>query len=240
MKKVFKQELLALEKYQLVGEDESLSLQELRNSYNNLLRSYRLLLQDSIKITAIGDLNQKKLYEAFGELEKQKAILYQTSITDYLTQVHNRSHIMKAFEELFNQGQYHDQVFSCILLDIDNFKTINDIYGHLIGDEVLKATAQEVAAQLRKTDIIGRYGGEEFLVILPNTHIEDAKLVAEKIRVAVEHLEIGRDNLKVTVSVGVCDNQVCSPMSEKAMLHIVDLALYEAKNNGKNQIVVWK
>ena len=240
MKKVFKQELIALEKYQLVGEDETLSLEELRNCYNNLLKSYRLLLQDTIKITAIGDLNQKKLYEAFGELEKQKAILYQTSITDYLTQVYNRSHIMKAFEELFTQGQYHDQVFSCILLDIDNFKTINDIYGHLVGDEVLKATAQEISSQLRKTDMVGRYGGEEFLLVLPNTSLKDAHLVAEKIRLAVENLEIGRDHIQVTVSIGVCDNYICSPVSQKAMLHKVDLALYEAKNSGKNRVIVWQ
>lgn len=240
MKKVFKQELLALDKYQIIAQNITIPSQELWQNYLDLLHDYRLLLQDAMKITAIGDINQKKLYDAFEELERQRSILYQSSITDYLTEVHNRSYVITMFEQIFLDARHYGQALSCILLDIDDFKNINDTYGHLIGDEVLKAIAQQIAHQLRKTDLIGRYGGEEFLIVLPSSNLTEATKVAEKIRLAVEQLKISKDHLSVTVSVGVCDNQLGSLLSPHAMLHKADLALYEAKNGGKNRVIAWK
>jgi diguanylate cyclase (GGDEF)-like protein len=239
MKKVFKQELLILNKYQLIAEDANLPEQELRQSYQTLLNAYRLLLQDAMKITNIGDINQKKLFEAFEELEKQKAILYQSSIMDHLTQVYNRSYIMKVFDSAFAQTKRYQQTFSCIILDIDNFKAINDTYGHPMGDEVIKATAQKIASQLRDADSVGRYGGEEFLIILPNTGAAEAKQVAEKIRTTVENATIGKQKLSVTVSLGLSDTLIESPTTQEEMLHNVDVALYQAKEKGKNRTVTY-
>jgi diguanylate cyclase (GGDEF)-like protein len=239
MKKVFKHEVATLEKYQLIIDDLSLSDEDLRQHYQKLLKAYRALLHDAMKITNIGDMNQKKLFEAFEELEKQKAALYQTSIMDHLTQVHNRPFIMKVFEDAFMQTKRYQQVFSCILLDIDDFKRINDTYGHPIGDMVLKETAKQIADQLRKTDSVGRYGGEEFLIILPNTNIAEAEHVAEKVRLAVAETSVHKIDLRITISLGVCDTQMNNPTSQEDMLHKVDIALYEAKNNGKNRTVTF-
>jgi diguanylate cyclase (GGDEF)-like protein len=239
MKKVFKQELLILSKYQLIAEDANLPEQELRQSYQTLLNAYRLLLQDAMKITNIGDINQKKLFEAFEELERQKAILYQSSIMDHLTQVYNRSYIMKIFDNAFAQTKRYQQDFSCIILDIDNFKAINDTYGHPVGDEVIKETAQNIASQLRDADSVGRYGGEEFLIILPNTSVAEAKQVAEKIRITVENATVGKQKLSVTVSLGLSDTLIASPTTQEEMLHNVDVALYQAKEKGKNRTVTY-
>jgi len=239
MKKVFKQELLILSKYQLIAEDANLSEQDLRQNYQTLLNAYRLLLQDTMKITNIGDINQKKLFEAFEELERQKAILYQSSIMDHLTQVYNRSYIMKIFDNAFAQTKRYQQAFSCIILDIDNFKAINDTYGHPVGDEVIKETAQKIASQLRDADSVGRYGGEEFLIILPNTSAAEAKQVAEKIRITVENAIISKQNLRVTVSLGLSDTLIESPTTQEEMLHNVDVALYQAKEKGKNRTVTY-
>jgi diguanylate cyclase (GGDEF)-like protein len=239
MKKVFKHEVAALEKYQLIIDDLSLSDDDLRQHYQKLLKAYRALLQDAMKITNIGDMNQKKLFDAFEELEKQKAALYQTSIMDHLTQVHNRPYIMKVFEDAFAQTKRYQQVFSSILLDIDDFKRINDTYGHPIGDVVLKATAKQIENQLRATDSLGRYGGEEFLIILPNTNLAEAQHVAEKVRLAVAETVIHKLELRVTISLGVCDTQTNNATSQEDMLHKVDIALYEAKKNGKNRVVTF-
>ncbi|MDD1617859.1 MAG: GGDEF domain-containing protein [Methylococcaceae bacterium] len=221
MKKVFKHEFSALHKYQLIGEDLSLSEDELRKNYKKLLNSYRLLLQDATKITAIGDINQKKLFEAFETLEKQKAILYQSSIIDHA------------------KTKRYQQIFSCILLDIDDFKAVNDNHGHPKGDLVLKETARHIAGQLRETDSVGRYGGEEFLIILPNTTVIEAEKVSEKIRRAVAEAIITK-GIRVTISLGICDTQIHSLKSEDELLHKVDIALYEAKKNGKNCSVTYQ
>jgi len=239
MKKVFKHEFIALDKYQLISQDLNLSEDELRKNYQMLLESYRLLLQNTTKITAIGDINQKKLFEAFEELERQKAILYQSSILDYLTQVYNRSHIMQIFDDAFAQNKRYQHIFSSILLDIDDFKVINDTYGHLTGDLVIKETARQITSQLRETDSFGRYGGEEFLIVLPNTNAAEAMQVAEKIRTTVAETTIGEQNLRVTISLGVSDTLIDPSKSQDEMLHKVDLALYKAKENGKNCTVTY-
>jgi len=239
MKKVFKHEVTALEKYKIIAGDLSLSKDELRQNYQKLLKAYQELLQDAMKITNIGDINQKKLFDAFEELEKQKVALYQTSIMDHLTQIHNRPYIMQVFDDTFAQTKRYSQIFSCILLDIDNFKQVNDNFGHPIGDMVLKETAKQIANQLRKTDSLGRYGGEEFLIILPNTTAAEAEHVAEKVRLAVEETIIHKIELRITVSLGICDTQLHNLKSQDDMLHKVDIALYEAKRKGKNCTVTY-
>lgn len=244
MKKVFKHEFKLLEEFERTEKNLNstslyLSEDELRQNYKKLLESYQSLLKHAMKITSIGDMNQKKLFDAFEELERQKAALYQTSIMDQLTEVHNRTYIMSVFDDAFAHTKRYQQAFSCILLDIDDFKKINDTHGHQAGDAVLKATAQQIAGQLRETDFIGRYGGEEFLIILTHTNATEADKVAEKVRAAVAELKVGEQALCVTISLGVCDTDIDNSISSDALLHKVDIALYHAKDNGKNRAVIY-
>jgi diguanylate cyclase (GGDEF)-like protein len=145
---------------------------------------------------------------------------------DKLTQIYNRNALSKELKELLeNRG-------SVIYFDIDHFKKINDTYGHEKGDFVLKELAKVVKENLRKNDIFGRWGGEEFLILLPNSSYEETLKVAEKLRKIIENHDFG--GIKVTVSFGV--TYVKKDDNEETLLQRVDEALYEAKNNGRNQV----
>lgn len=160
------------------------------------------------------------------------------SITDDLTQVKNRRYILDALEQQKHLGQRNEYVFSVCLLDVDFFKNINDHYGHLCGDAVLVYCCEKISRLMRKADYFGRFGGEEFLLILPLTHKEQAKQVAERIRQLIEdaQLDSTKPELKVTLSIGVVEYQ--KPETTESLLGRVDNALYAAKAGGRNQVVV--
>jgi two-component system cell cycle response regulator len=174
-------------------------------------------------------------------LLSQRDDLYRASTTDGLTGVHNRAYLMEALEREYINNDRHGQPLSCLLIDVDHFKSFNDDHGHLVGDHVLRQTAQLIAAQIRKGDILARYGGEEFVVLLPATNLANAVVLAEKIRAAVALATyIDADlTLNVTISLGVADN--CSAHSENAdaLLGHADSALYAAKHQGRNRVVTY-
>ena len=133
------------------------------------------------------------------------------------------------------------------MIDIDFFKKVNDTYGHAVGDIVLKTVAHIIKSQLRDYDIAGRYGGEEFTILLPYTTLSDAQMVAERLRMAVElkHIDISKvvpdspeKYISVTISSGV--HQLQSAEDETELIQKADKALYEAKEGGRNQVVVFK
>lgn len=153
---------------------------------------------------------------------------------DYLTKLLNRAGIMEALAQEMNRSQRREGVFSVILADIDHFKKINDTYGHATGDQVLSEVAARMKASLRSYDVAGRYGGEEFLVIVPDSDEESAVHVAEKIRKAVCSTPI--DSLggerTATISLGVSSSSAGT--SADALLCSADAALYQAKSMGRN------
>ena len=133
------------------------------------------------------------------------------------------------------------------MIDIDYFKNVNDTYGHATGDLVLKTVSAEIKRQLRDYDIAGRYGGEEFAIILPYTKIDEAKMVAQRLRKAVEKTQIDiskintdsdEKNINVTISLGVSEYK--SGDDEKIFLQKADKALYNAKNNGRNRAEIYE
>ncbi len=241
MKKVFKREYSSFEKHKTLLEQSDLPPAELLQGYIELLNAYRLLLQDAVKITKIGDINQKKLFDVNNELEKQKKLLYLISITDALTETYNRTFLMQALVKEFAKSQRYNQVFSCILIDVDDFKAINDNYGHQVGDIVLSEVANLIKDQIREVDSFGRYGGEEFMIILPNTNIDQAKIVAEKVRSKIEQqiFDIKNHAIRLTISQGLSDISIDQPQTEDELLYKVDTALYQAKAQGKNRSVVF-
>jgi len=159
------------------------------------------------------------------------------AITDGLTKIYNHRFFQELFEKEFKRATRYRTTFSFIMLDIDLFKRLNDTYGHLYGDEILKEMANLIRGCLRSMDILARYGGEEFAILLPETDLEDAMFTADRIRMAVENHDFPQSNgkaVKVTVSQGVTSYP--SPGIEKRsdIVAKADAALYEAKEAGRN------
>ncbi len=244
MRRVFKKERAIVEKSKTVVERKGLTYEELQQEYIQLLNAYQSLLNESSKITKIGDINQKKLFDANSKIESQKEKLYTLSVTDYLTGSHNRRYILETLGLEFMKSERYSLSLSCILIDIDNFKRINDNYGHQVGDYALRKVSDTIQQTIREVDLFGRYGGEEFLIILPNTKVYDAAIVAEKVRKIVAELKLESGNMEnesfmLTLSLGVADTQTRTPKTVEELLYNTDKALYQAKDNNKNQYVVY-
>lgn len=168
-----------------------------------------------------------------------KRNIVKDSETDHLTQLPNRSFVYWHFEELKEEFES----LSVVIADIDNFKNINDNYGHAVGDEVIKAIATQLSQNLRQIDIVGRWGGEEFILLLPDTSAEQTLDVIERIRANVALIPFstldGKTTFQTTVSFGVNDGNLADQSLDNILL-FADKALYQAKANGRNQTVVYK
>jgi diguanylate cyclase (GGDEF)-like protein len=162
--------------------------------------------------------------------------LREVALQDFLTNVCNRRAIHQRLEQQFNLFQRYHSNCSLIFVDIDYFKTINDNYGHETGDKVLQMVAILLKTQLRKTDTLGRWGGEEFLILLPNTRVEKALEVAEKLRNEIAKEEIA--GIACTVSLGVKMLDDDDHSIDEAIKRADD-ALYRAKNKGRNCVVAY-
>lgn len=176
------------------------------------------------------------------EEEKKELIktLNHLSTTDALTGLANRRALNEKLLHEIDRAIRYDDNLSLILCDVDKFKHINDTYGHTIGDKALKAVAEKLSNTLRKADIIGRYGGDEFMIILPSTTLDGAKTLAEKIRAAVTELSIEtpyKSSVKLSVSIGVAS--CCTPMENiDTLVALADTALYTSKEAGRNRVTV--
>ena len=175
--------------------------------------------------------------QGFIKLEQALKIINELAIRDELTGSHNRRHLIKLIEGEKDRTARLGSLFCLCLLDIDFFKRINDTYGHNAGDTVLKTFAATVQRQIRESDSFGRYGGEEFLLMLPQTSLDEAIVLTERVRVSIEKMvfpDIARE-LKVTVSIGVAE--FCFGESIGQTVARADEALYQAKSSGRNRVV---
>ena len=181
---------------------------------------------------------ERELEEKKTELLAANRLLSQVAITDSLTQVYNRHHfdglLHKEIKRLTRRKYSH---LSLMMIDIDHFKRLNDRYGHLTGDTVLREVAKVLKENIRTTDTIARYGGEEFAIVMPDTHLEGAVYRAEVLRKTMENTEFqGHDgSIQITISIGVAAYSVGSPRDFIAM---ADQALYQAKDSGRNAVAV--
>ncbi len=169
------------------------------------------------------------------ERERSLEMLQHQAMFDRLTGALNRAETERQLSNEVKRAQRYDGQLSVVMFDIDHFKTVNDKYGHNVGDEVLRRIAQAVQPRMRTTDQFGRWGGEEFVVILPQTGLDGAKILAESLRALIEALEFD-DGLKVTASFGVAariDETEVSDLIDRA-----DQALYASKDGGRNQVTM--
>ena len=184
---------------------------------------------------------QLQLQKLISELEESKEELKLLASTDPMTKLYNRRYFSKISENILDLAKRDETDTSIIMLDIDKFKNINDTYGHQIGDEVIISLAQSLQDFTRSSDIICRFGGEEFIILLPETSLNGAKIISEKIRFEVESMIISladSTNLKYTVSIGVSKVDSINDKKIETAIHRADEALYKAKQTGRNKVCI--
>lgn len=181
-----------------------------------------------------------KLEQGQREISRQNKALHALATRDPLTNLLNRRSLTEAFESVLHAAKQTGEQLACLVVDIDHFKTVNDTFGHSVGDIVIKSIADVLSQSSRSNDIVGRFGGEEFCLVLPEADSVIAFGIAERIRIAVEVREVPEleNQRNITVSIGVTDiSQGATNVS--MMFDQADKALYVAKESGRNRVVRW-
>jgi diguanylate cyclase (GGDEF)-like protein len=203
--------------------------------------------EEEISLSCIIDItSQKKIEETLkqnndninklnSELVMMNNILINKSIKDSLTNLYNHQYINEVLENLLLRTKQDKSNLCIMMLDIDYFKRVNDQFGHLAGDKVLVTICELISKNVRKEDFIGRYGGEEFLVILPGLRLEAAARVAEIIRRSIQSHDFGLNDQRITVSIGVAHY---NGETSNVLINRADMLLYQAKSKGRNRVEI--
>lgn len=238
---IYEHEFLLVKKFSELKNNPPQTMDELLNEFLKLGNEYTKLLRQVIKITRIGDTNQKKLLLAKEQIEHQQAelgVAYKKmetlARTDSLTGLSNRRDFYDKFQNEINRFERNGKPFSIVLADIDNFKCINDQYGHDCGDFILEKMSQIMKSMIRKHDILARWGGEEFIMLLPESALAGGIRAAEEIRMHIENESFDYDekNLKITITFGISEYDGMLSMDD--CIKKADEALYDGKTRGKN------
>jgi diguanylate cyclase (GGDEF)-like protein len=161
--------------------------------------------------------------------------------TDSLTSIYNRRKFFELADREYKRAERYERPLAAFMMDLDNFKIINDNHGHPTGDQVLYEIAKICLYELRDVDLLGRYGGDEFTALLPETNISQASVIAERVRAQIEATPIllpGKISVRTTMSFGVAAlDKTCTSLS--ILIERADKALYESKHSGRNKVSVW-
>ncbi len=174
-------------------------------------------------------IDRTTLKDKAGEFE-------QLSVTDPLTGLLNRRYLEERLAEEITRSKRHRFSMSLMMLDVDNFKSYNDSFGHPAGDSALRIVADILKETLRGADVAARYGGEEFAILLPQTSSEEAAQIGERIRKRVERTEFEKRPVTVSIGIAGCSNEIDTP---RDLISAADVALYAAKNHGRNNVQIF-
>jgi len=207
------------------------------NMFDRLIDLGGAILATSIAIWYSDRLKSRSL----AQLEEAKAQLNYYATIDPLTNTFNRRHFLELSERKIKRTYATHGYASFLLFDIDHFKKINDQHGHIIGDQVLRGIAQTCVQHLRPNDVLGRFGGEEFVILLPETKLEDAKHIADRLRLLIANTPIETEigSINTTISIGVAVKEKATATSIDQLLSRADRAMYHAKQAGRNRVIVW-
>jgi diguanylate cyclase (GGDEF)-like protein len=238
--------------------DDDIRFRNLRKDWINFKSLIAMPLFENKKIIGIlkfysdepdvFDIEDVRLLNYLGDLcatAVENSILYQKTTElatrDGLTGLFIRRHFIEKLDEEVKRSRQSGTIFSYVMIDIDHFKDCNDTYGHLFGDKVLKVLGEFLRENLRDVDVIGRYGGEEFAIILPSTNMNGAKFVANRLRESFSKLIISvneNQGIKLTLSLGGVEYK--SDMKLMEVINLADKALYYSKENGRNKVTFWE
>jgi two-component system cell cycle response regulator len=200
------------------------------------VNDYLITPIDSNEVVArVNTQIRRKRYQEALKSSYQKSV--SMAITDSLSGLYNRRYFDAHYKTLFEQSQAIDKPLTLMMMDIDHFKIVNDTYGHMVGDEIIKQVSQRILQNVRITDLVARYGGEEFVIMLPDTYLLEAREVAERIRTSMESspfiISSGDGILLKTISIGMATIKAGDTSAE--LLKRADKALYTAKESGRNR-----
>ncbi len=206
-----------------------------KNIRQFMIKQENTRLQDQLK-ASLEEIRVKNI-----QLEESLRQLQAMAATDHLTGLSNRRAFAEALDRCFAEGQRYDFDLSCAMGDIDNYKALNDTLGHQVGDRILVAAADVIRSNLRSSDTAARYGGDEFVLLLPHTSVDMALNVAQRIRgqlraATVEHT---RSRSGVTMSFGIASLKSDQPASANALVSMADRSLYAAKDRGKDRVITF-
>ena len=177
----------------------------------------------------------QKIRAAMAALEQAKLDAETLARFDSLTGVLGRRTLLEALDKEVERAKRYGSALACLMLDVDHFKTFNDTHGHQFGDKVLHRIAQVISDHCRTNDRVGRYGGEEFLIILPETHVDGATVFAERVRSAIAETSLDENVERITVSIGVAEWRADDGTSSRLIAE-ADRVLLEAKAAGRNRV----
>ena len=207
---------------------------DIENIVNKLKSNYKFIILFSISMLfSILGLVYFFTGKLINQISKARQLIEKMAVTDALTGIYNRRHLMIRFLEEFKRAKRLKRDLGCIMIDIDHFKNVNDQYGHLTGDEILKKVSVLLGNAIRIYDILGRFGGEEFLIVLPDTDFENIRSLAERIRLNIRENAI--ENINLTISLGISSLRV-EDESIDAMVKRADEGLYKAKYKGRDRV----
>jgi two-component system cell cycle response regulator len=217
--------------------------------FGDYLFTIPLVIQKNLTVGRIKRENQRlqaELQQALCEVREKNTQLEQSlerveqkAATDPLTGLYNRRHFSKVIDQMFAEAQRHEKDLSCVMIDLDGYKQLNDAFGHQVGDQLLVTAGKVINSHMRRSDVAARYGGDEFVLLLPHADVEEAYQVADRIRqqFKVSSSEILHRELGVTMSIGISSLVGGVPPHAEQLVAQADKALYSAKEQGRNRIV---
>ena len=224
---------------------EDYIIEDLDSSNGTLVENRRIegeyVLKDGDKITVGDSVTLKFAFQDAIEQSFQQE-MYEAALRDNLTGAYNKSFLHDHLESEISFARRHETDLSLILFDIDHFKEVNDTYGHVAGDAILRKLAKITRSSIRTEDIFARYGGEEFAIVLREIDQEGAEVLADRLRHMIEQQKFIFDGepIPVTVSVGVASLLASQPEMPTEFIAAADQALYRAKDNGRNQVCLYQ
>jgi two-component system, cell cycle response regulator len=214
--------------------------------FGDYLFTIPLIVEKNLAVAKMEAENQRlraELENALSEVKDKNVQLQQTLIkveelaaTDPLTGLYNRRHFGRVLDQLFSESERVGSDLSCVMIDLDGYKQLNDSFGHALGDQLLVVAGKVIRANLRKMDIAARYGGDEFVLLLPHTTVEEAQGVSQRIRDEFRQGSgiVIRRNDGVNMSMGIASRKCDTPASAEQLVCLADAAMYRAKALGKS------
>jgi two-component system cell cycle response regulator len=211
--------------------------------FGEYLFTIPLVVEKNLTLAKIKRENEslrQKLERANAELKEMNGQLQQLASTDPLTGLYNRRHFSQLLDQLFAETQRYERDLSCVMIDLDGYKQLNDTFGHQIGDELLVLAGKVVQANMRRMDVAARYGGDEFVLLLPHADAAEAAGVAARIRdeYKAASAAVLKRELGVCMSAGVASTQSHRPSHADQLVAMADAALYKAKEAGRNRTTI--